>query len=246
MLREQLRCLCCDGTLLTRFLVLGDQCPCNAFHSPGETVPTFPLQANLCAECLHGQLRYMVSPDVLFANYAYRTRISRTLVDHFEQLAREICTANRVGEVLDVGCNDGTLLNGFKKMGCRTWGLDPIDLHDRRGTDVFVQGYCDISTVVREKLAGFDVVTATNVLAHAADPRAFLLACERMIAPQGTIVVEVPYALEMLAQNQFDTVYFEHNKQAAETAQSVGVPTYFYDHTKEDLAALKGYIDNKL
>ena len=43
-----------------------------------------------------------------------------------------------------------------------------------------------------------------------------------------------------------DTVYFEHNKQAAETAQSVGVPTYFYDHTKEDLAALKGYIDNKL
>lgn len=43
-----------------------------------------------------------------------------------------------------------------------------------------------------------------------------------------------------------DTVYFEHNKPAAETAQSVGIPTYFYDHTKADLAALKIFIDNQL
>lgn len=40
-----------------------------------------------------------------------------------------------------------------------------------------------------------------------------------------------------------DTIYFEHDKQAAETAQSVGIPTYFYDHTKEDLVALKEFVD---
>lgn len=43
-----------------------------------------------------------------------------------------------------------------------------------------------------------------------------------------------------------DTIYFEHNKQAAETAQSVGIPTYFYDHTKEDLVALKKFVDENL
>ena len=43
-----------------------------------------------------------------------------------------------------------------------------------------------------------------------------------------------------------DTVYFEHNKQATETARSVGIPTYFYDHTKEDLVALKEFIDDNL
>lgn len=43
-----------------------------------------------------------------------------------------------------------------------------------------------------------------------------------------------------------DTIYFEHNVQAAEVAKSVGIPTYFYDHIKEDLVALKHFIDANL
>lgn len=209
-IKEQSTCLCCASAALSAFLKLGDQCPCNAFHLPGDMIPTFPLEAVLCEQCLHGQLRYAVDPEVLFANYAYRTRISQTLVAHFEQLARDVRASRIVRRVLDVGCNDGTLLTGFKKLGCETWGIDPVDVLDRRGVDHFIQGYCDIPTILSGQFPRFDVVTATNVLAHAADPVSLLSACKETLADGGAIVIEVPYALRMLERNEFDTVYFEH------------------------------------
>ena len=52
--------------------------------------------------------------------------------------------------------------------------------------------------------------------------------------------------LEKYGLTANDVVYFEHNSEAAETAQSVGITTYFYDHTKEDMEALKQFLDEKL
>lgn len=43
-----------------------------------------------------------------------------------------------------------------------------------------------------------------------------------------------------------DMIYFEHNKEAANTAESIGVTTYLYDHTKQDIPALKAFIDSNL
>ncbi len=43
-----------------------------------------------------------------------------------------------------------------------------------------------------------------------------------------------------------DVIYFEHNKEAAATAESIGIRTYFYDHTRQDIPALKVFIDSNL
>jgi FMN phosphatase YigB (HAD superfamily) len=43
-----------------------------------------------------------------------------------------------------------------------------------------------------------------------------------------------------------DVIFFEHNAEAAKTAESIGIPTYFYDDTKRDLVALKNFIDSAL
>ena len=51
---------------------------------------------------------------------------------------------------------------------------------------------------------------------------------------------------EKYGLNAEDVVYFEHNAEAAKTAQSVGIITYFYDHTKEDMGALKQFLDENL
>ena len=64
--------------------------------------------------------------------------------------------------------------------------------------------------------------------------------------PEKTDVRYWQILLESYNLKPEDTIYFEHNKQAAETAQSVGIPTYFYDHTKEDLVALKKFVDENL
>lgn len=52
--------------------------------------------------------------------------------------------------------------------------------------------------------------------------------------------------LEKYSLAASDVVYFEHNTEAAKTAQSVGITTYFYDHTKEDMEALKQFLDANL
>lgn len=43
-----------------------------------------------------------------------------------------------------------------------------------------------------------------------------------------------------------NTIYFEHSRDAVMSAESIGIPTYFYDHTKQDLVALQIFIESKL
>jgi FMN phosphatase YigB (HAD superfamily) len=52
--------------------------------------------------------------------------------------------------------------------------------------------------------------------------------------------------LEKYGLEKDDVVFFEHNEEAAKTAESLGIKTYFYDHTKRDLAALKTFLDSSL
>lgn len=43
-----------------------------------------------------------------------------------------------------------------------------------------------------------------------------------------------------------DVVYFEHNQEAVESAQSVGIKTYYYDQDKKDLNGLKDFLTKNL
>jgi FMN phosphatase YigB (HAD superfamily) len=43
-----------------------------------------------------------------------------------------------------------------------------------------------------------------------------------------------------------DAIYFEHNPEAVETAQEVGITTFYYDKDKRNLVALKDFIDANL
>jgi novobiocin biosynthesis protein NovU/D-mycarose 3-C-methyltransferase len=113
--------------------------------------------------------------------------------------------------VLDLACNDGTLLEAFRRAGCAVRGIDPagnlVALARGKGLDV-VENYWPQA---RPSLAGpFDLVTAANVLAHVDDPRAFLAAALDSLAEGGAVVVEFPYCREMVLRCEWDTIYHEH------------------------------------
>jgi hypothetical protein len=113
--------------------------------------------------------------------------------------------------MLDLASNDGTLLEAFRRAGCDAHGVDPagnlVELARGKGLDV-THGYWP---EVAGRVPGrFDVVTAANVLAHVADPGAFLAAALKRLTPRGAVVVEVPYAREMLLRGEWDTIYHEH------------------------------------
>lgn len=206
-------CRCCGSTDLARVLDLGSQPLANDYVREPVGQPAFPLELAVCRRCAHNQLTATVDPDLMFRHYLYVSGTSRTLRAHFAGFAHDTLgwVEPRPRRVLDLACNDGTLLSAFRAEGCSAQGVDPatnlVALATGAGLDV-VEGYWPAA---RDRVSGpFDLVTAANVLAHVADPVNFLRAMLDVLTPHGAAVVEFPYAGEMVLHGEWDTIYHEH------------------------------------
>jgi hypothetical protein len=208
-----LACRCCGGTDLRPVLSLGRQPLANSYLKEPAALPSYPLELQVCAVCFHSQLSVVVRPDLMFRHYLYVSGTSRTLRAHFAGFARESLSwvEARPARVLDLACNDGTLLEAFRREGCLVSGVDPaknlVRLARGKGLEV-VEGYWPQA---RAEVQGkFDLITAANVLAHMADPCAFLKAALECLTDQGIMVLEFPYCREMILRSEWDTIYHEH------------------------------------
>src|SRR5262245_8641462 len=221
MHRVRTQCRACDGTALRAFLSLGPQPLANAFLSDAREFVDerfFPLDVYCCYHCGLVQLLDVIDPDVLFGHYLYVSGVSETMAAHFRDYARSVADALALkpGDlVVEIASNDGTFLGGFAALGLRTLGVEPARniaaMARARGIET-VSRFFDWQ-VGRELAASYGkarAVVANNVLAHVDDPRSFLAGCAELIADDGRIVVEVPYAGDLLARCEYDTIYHEH------------------------------------
>jgi SAM-dependent methyltransferase len=116
--------------------------------------------------------------------------------------------------VLDVGCNDGSLLDKFAARGAKTVGVEPTGAYEDalgRGHAVFHDFFSeDSARTIREQHPRIDVITFTNVFAHIEDLPELLNALALLIGEDTTLVVENHYLGAVLAKHQFDTFYHEH------------------------------------
>jgi len=206
-------CRCCGSKDLGLVLDLGKLPLANSYTKEPEELPVFPLELMVCRNCFHNQLSVVVDPDLMFRHYLYVSGTSRTLRAHFAGMAREALewVSPRPRRVLDIACNDGTLLEAFRNRGCAVRGIDParnlVAMAAGKGLEV-VEGYWPEA---RAQVGGaFDLITAANVLGHVADPAAFLQAALDCLTPQGAVIVEFPYCSEMLLRGEWDTIYHEH------------------------------------
>jgi hypothetical protein len=219
--RRRTRCRACDGTALRGFLSLGPQPLANAFLS-GEgdfgDERFFPLDVYCCDGCGLVQLLDVVDPEALFGHYLYASGVSETMVAHFRDYARSVTgrlSLSSADLVVEIASNDGSLLAQFAALGVRTLGVEPARniaaMARARGIET-VSRFFD-QQVGRELAAAYGparAVVANNVLAHVDDPRGFLAGCAELISDNGQVVVEVPYALDMLNRCEYDTIYHEH------------------------------------
>lgn len=211
MFHDVLKCRCCESEKLTHYLNLGDQPLANSYHH-GEELPVFPLRVNYCQDCWHSQLSCVVDPAIMFKHYLYVSGTSATFRNHCRAIAQDAFL--RLGKsnpkVLDIACNDGTLLSYFQELGCHIHGIDPAEnlreITKDKGIPVTV-GFWGKDTDLNKK---FDIITATNVLAHVDDPFGFLEACDKHLEDTGTVILEFPYCKSMLENAEFDTIYHEH------------------------------------
>jgi len=149
----------------------------------------------------------------MFKHYLYVSGTTVTLKNHFDKLAHE--ALSRVSpispKVLDIACNDGSLLDSFKSMDAEVYGVDPAEnlreITEKKKIPVVVDYWSD---KILNQLPKLDVITATNVFAHVDDAKSFLETCIKALDVNGVIVLEFPYALKLIKKTEFDTVYHEH------------------------------------
>lgn len=215
------RCRACDGNQLQRFLELGPQPLANAFlHDASEFAGErrYPLDVYFCADCGLVQLLDVIDPEVLFGQYVYVTGTSETMAEHNRRYARTVVEELQAGAddlVVEIASNDGSLLACVAELGVRTLGVEPARniaaLSRERGIDTVTRFFS--AATARELLASHGparAIIGNNVLAHVDDTRDFLAGCADLLAPGGRVVIEVPYALDMLERREYDTIYHEH------------------------------------
>lgn len=204
-------CRCCQGTDLHPYFDMGSMPLANSIRMDTTPSKSYPLNVNVCSNCFHSQLSVVVDPKVLFANYPYVSGISKTFQQHCLGMVKDILTEYHRPKVLDIAANDGTLLEVFSKHGCQVLGIDPaenlIPLSAERGVPVLCEYW---SKDVAESLGKFDIITATNVLAHVDDVDDFLQGCAKALSGNGTLIVEIPYNKDLIEKCEFDTIYHEH------------------------------------
>lgn len=203
------KCLACGGEDLNLVLDLDFQPPANSFtRRPEDKLPRYPLQTMFCKACSHTQLSVAVDPAELFRDYIYVTGTSAWLTDHLSRFAYDWVDSQT--KVLDIGCNDGTLMRAVIEEGGEAWGVDPaLNLEkEQEGLNVIREFW---GPEVLPKLPHmFDYITAFNSFAHNPDPLMFLQTTKEALRPGGRIVIEMPYAPKTFGLLQFDQVYHEH------------------------------------
>lgn len=216
-------CRGCGSERLYLFLPLGDHPLANGFlrsEQLEEPEPRFPLDAYVCLDCGLIQVADQVPPGY-FRHYVYIPSTSDQMHGHFSGLA-DVVNARFLSSpddlTIDIGCNDGLFLSFLVEQGRRALGIDPAtniaELAREKGVDVVNEYFTpEIARTVRDEYGPAAVVVSTNTFHHIGDLDPFTLGVTILLDSDGVFVVEVPHALELVEQNEFDGIYHEHVSQ---------------------------------
>ncbi len=193
-------------------LDLGVQPPANSYtHGTDEKVSEFPLGLNICSICWNAQLSYCVDRKTIFDEYAYVSGTSKTLGKFFTWFAHALAKSVPTGgRVLELACNDGSLIREMQLAGLNCIGVDPASNITKEAQEAGLPVICGYWPQAAVEIDGkFDVIVCMNVVAHVDDPLAFLAGCRDKLKYGGTVIVQ-PSQARMFEHGEFDTMYHEH------------------------------------
>lgn len=211
-------CRVCGGSL-DPILSLGEQYV-STFLAPDQPDgPKAPLELVLCQQCRLLQLRHTVPGEMMYQNYWYRSGTNQTMRDALADisgLAANLVRLEATDSVLDIGCNDGTLLGSYTVPGLYKIGFDPAEnlaVFSRKVADKVLVGFFDADGFLadpdlRERRP--KVITSIAMFYDLEDPKKFVADIQRVMHPEGVWIVQMSYLPLMLKQNDFGNICHEH------------------------------------
>jgi SAM-dependent methyltransferase len=214
-------CRFCGESLDRTFVDLGMSPLCETYPAAqdlhrGEMF--YPLHVFVCEKCLLVQLQEFETPENIFGNYPYFSSYSDSWLKHAENYAEKMVArfGLRAGSfVVEVASNDGYLLQYFVKRGISVLGIEPAANVARVAVEKGVPSLTRFLGVpLALELVGkgqtADLIAGNNVLAQVPDVNDFVEGLKLLLKPNGVLTLEFPHLLQLIQQNEFDTIYHEH------------------------------------
>jgi NDP-4-keto-2,6-dideoxyhexose 3-C-methyltransferase len=211
-------CRVCDAALHPIFS-LGEHYVSD-FVLPDEPDGTrAPLDLVLCERCRLLQLKHTVDPGLMYRNYWYRSGTNKTMRDALADIANKAETLIHLepeDSVLDIGCNDGTLLSAYRTSGIYRIGVDPAEnlaLYSRKVADKVVVGFFEADAFCQDpdlRARQPKIVTSIAMFYDLEYPRAFVDDIKKVMHPEGMWVVQMSYLPLMLRDNEVGNICHEH------------------------------------
>ncbi len=178
----------------------------------------YPIDLYMCRDCNLFQLIDVISPEVLYGNYIYVSESSVGLKNHFNSFSKNIIqdlNLKKDSLVVDIGSNDGILLNFFKSSNMRVIGIEPAkdiaEIANKNGIKTFPD-YLSKNTVdkILDEHGKAKVVTSNNVFANVDEIRNWVLCVKDLLDNDGVYIFESYYLLDVINNFVFDFIYHEH------------------------------------
>lgn len=211
--REARRCRGCLGPIYDLGVNLGDQYIVEFPNKPGQGKKA-PLRLMMCDDCNLVQLSHSVRRDLLYANYYYRSGVSRTMRAALAEVvakARARVDVRSGDAVLDIGANDGTLL-GFYPPYVRRVAVEPSSIGrdiPMERADYVIEDYFSYDKIPG-KFGPFNIITSIAMFYDVERPQDFALDVKDLLAPDGVWINQLNYAPLAIDNNAFDFISHEH------------------------------------
>jgi len=217
-----MKCRHCNTELVHTFIDLGSAPPSNSFVTKkniNKAEKRYPLKVKVCDNCWLLQTEDFVGVDEMFSeDYAYFSSFSSSWLKHAREYVETIVTRLHLDEnsnVVEIAANDGYLLQYVQAHGIPCYGIEPTKSTAGAAREKGIEIVEDFfGVVLAEQLVKqerrVDLIIANNVLAHVPDINDFIKGCALLLKREGVATFEFPHLLNLVEQNQVDTIYHEH------------------------------------
>jgi len=215
-------CQICGSLNLKKIISLGFSGLCDSLLTEEDLnnfEKSFPLNLYRCIKCQLLQLDHIVdNKEIFHLNYPYKSGITSPLKKYLHSTSSYVKKKfdfPKNSLALDIGSNDGTLLEGFKNQNFKVLGIEPTNiakLANRRGIRTIQRFFdLDAAKIVKRKFKKVEVITGTNIFAHVNKLDSFMKGIKLLLnRKEGIFVTESHYAVNIIKELQFDSIYHEH------------------------------------
>jgi 2-polyprenyl-3-methyl-5-hydroxy-6-metoxy-1,4-benzoquinol methylase len=217
-----MQCRFCHRTLYQEFVNLGNAPASNSFLTAdqlNEPEIFYPLKVYVCDQCYLVQVdEYKKSGTIFNGDYAYFSSYSSTWLTHaknYVEMASERFKITTSSFVVEIASNDGYLLQYFAEKQIPVLGIEPsvntAAVAKAKGIETITEFFgTRLANELAAKGRKADLLLGNNVLAHVPDIVDFVAGMKILLKVDGVVTMEFPHLLQLIANNQFDTIYHEH------------------------------------